>query len=98
MTLCKLLVSFPTCGFPTIRDMENTEYDTFLTKLGKRIQHVRVSLGFLQEDVAEMLGMTRVAIGYIEQGRRAPKLSTLYALARLYEVDIRTFFDFDDGV
>ena len=76
--------------------MENEGFATFQTQLGSRIKQVRVSLGFLQEDVAEMLGMTRVAIGYIEQGRRAPKLSTLYALANLYEVDIRTFFDFQD--
>ena len=74
--------------------MEYMEYDMFQVQLGKRIQHVRMSLGFLQEDVAEMLGMSRVAIGYIEQGRRAPKLSTLYSLARLFEVDIRTFFEF----
>ena len=68
----------------------------FQVQLGRRIQAVRTSLGFLQEDVAELLGMTRVSIGYIEQGRRSPKLSTLYELANLYEVDIRTFFDFLD--
>ena len=77
--------------------MKTTSYHAFQSQLGKRIQQTRVSLGFLQEDAAEMLGMTRVAIGYIEQGRRAPKLSTLYALANLYEVDVRTFFDFLDN-
>lgn len=76
--------------------MENADYKQFQKRLGNRIQAVRVSLGFLQEDVAEMLGMTRVAIGYIEQGRRAPKLSTLYALANLFEIDIRDFFDFGE--
>lgn len=69
-------------------------YEAFQKNLGARIREIRLSLGFLQEDVAQMLGMTRVAIGYIEQGRRAPKLSTLYALAQLYEVDIREFFAF----
>ncbi|MBQ9003092.1 MAG: helix-turn-helix transcriptional regulator [Eggerthellaceae bacterium] len=77
--------------------MRSQEYEMFQSQLGARIKQVRLSLGFLQEDVAEILGMSRVAIGYIEQGRRAPKLSTLYALANLYEVDIRTFFDFQDA-
>ena len=77
--------------------MKTASYQIFQVQLGRRIQSVRTSLGFLQEDVAEMLGMTRVAIGYIEQGRRSPKLSTLYELAKLYEVDIRTFFDFLDN-
>lgn len=76
--------------------MKTQDYDAFQIQLGKRIKAVRISLGFLQEDVAEMLGMTRVAIGYIEQGRRAPKLKMLYALANLFEVDIRVFFDFLD--
>lgn len=43
-----------------------------------------------------MLGMTRVAVGYIEQGRRSPKLSTLFEMATLYNVDIREFFGFLD--
>ena len=79
-----------------IHVMQTDSYQYFLVQLGRRIQETRTSLGFLQEDVAEMLGMTRVAVGYIEQGRRSPKLSTLHALARLYEVDIRVFFDFLD--
>ncbi len=39
--------------------------------------------------------MDRVSIGYIEQGKRAPRLSTLYALARYYDVEMQDFFDFD---
>ena len=76
--------------------MQTDSYQLFLSQLGQRIRQTRVSLGFTQSDIADILGMTRIAIGYIEQGRRSPKLSTLHALANLYEVDIREFFDFLD--
>lgn len=76
--------------------MQTKSYEYFQLQLGNRIQEIRLDRGLLQEDVAASLDMTRVAIGYIEQGRRAPKLRTLHALATLYEVDIRTFFDFLD--
>lgn len=42
-----------------------------------------------------MVGMDRVSIGYIEQGKRAPKLKTLYALAQVYNVDMQDFFRFE---
>lgn len=78
--------------------MQTSSYQDFIVQLGRNARSIRQSLGFLQEDVAELLGMTRVAIGYIEQGRRSPKLSTLYEMANLYEVDIRTFFDFEESM
>lgn len=77
--------------------MQTESYQYFQLQLGNRIQEIRLDRGLLQEDVAATLGMTRVAVGYIEQGRRSPKLSTLFALANLYDVDIRTFFDFQDN-
>lgn len=41
-----------------------------------------------------MVDMDRVSIGYIEQGKRSPKLSTLHALARVYGVEVKDFFEF----
>ena len=38
--------------------------------------------------------MDRVSIGYIEQGKRAPKLSTLYALSKCYGIEMQDLFDF----
>ena len=77
--------------------MQTDSYQQFLLQLGGTIQKARMAKGLLQEDVAASMGMSRVAIGYIEQGRRAPKLSTLHGLAELYEVDIRQFFNFLDA-
>lgn len=39
--------------------------------------------------------MDRVSIGYIEQGKRAPRLQTLFALSILYQVEMRELFEFD---
>jgi len=66
----------------------------FQKQLGARIQSIRKSCNLSQEDVGSLLNMDRVSIGYIEQGKRAPKLSTLYAMANIFNVDIREFFSF----
>lgn len=56
---------------------------------------LRKNCGFSQEDVGEALGMNRVSIGYIEQGKRAPRLQTLFALANFYGVEMKALFDFE---
>jgi transcriptional regulator with XRE-family HTH domain len=59
---------------------------------GHHMQQIRRSRNLTQEQVAELIGMDRVSIGYIEQGRRAPKLSTLFSLANVYDVEMQDFF------
>ena len=72
----------------------NMKYIRDLANVDDNVLSTSPHQGLLQEDVASALNMTRVAVGYIEQGRRAPRLKTLYDLAQLYEVDIRHFFAF----
>ena len=67
----------------------------FPKELGWHLQAIRKSRGLSQEAVGELLGMDRVSIGYIEQGKRAPKLSTLYKMAIVYEVSMGELFDFE---
>lgn len=55
---------------------------------------LRKSSGLSQEAVGEAIGMDRVSIGYIEQGKRTPRLQTLYSLANLYNVSMQDVFDF----
>lgn len=62
-------------------------------KLGKRIQDVRKRKGHTQESLAAISGLDRVSIGYIEQGRRAPQLSTLLVLSKSLQVRLSDFFD-----
>lgn len=62
-------------------------------RLGRHIQDIRRSRGLSQERLAELIDMDRVSIGYIEQARRSPKLSTLYEIARALDVTVIDLFD-----
>lgn len=75
--------------------MQARDFQDFNYLLGRRLQLLRKNCGFSQEDVGEALGMDRVSIGYIEQGKRAPRLQTLFALANLYGVEMKALFDFE---
>ena len=66
----------------------DTSFIIFREKLGRKIQKLRESKGYTQEELAYLLDMDRVSIGYIEQGRRSPKLSTLHAIAKLLDISI----------
>lgn len=62
-------------------------------RLGKRVQDLRKRKGYTQESLAAVSGLDRVSIGYIEQGRRAPQLSTLLILSKTLQVKLSDFFD-----
>ena len=49
---------------------------------------LRKARGLSQEQLAERLGMDRVSIGYVEQGRRSPKLATLYGIAEVLGISV----------
>ncbi len=54
-----------------------------LTKtICKRIKKYRGDLGLTQEDLAEKVGVSRVYIGYVEQGRNTPSLEILEKIAK----------------
>lgn len=67
-------------------------FDAFTVKLGRKIQEFREAKGYSQEKLAYIASMDRVSIGYIEQGRRTPKLSTLHKLAKYLDVSVADFF------
>lgn len=75
--------------------MQTKGFQEFNVKLGRRLQALRKERDLSQEDVAEALNMDRVSIGYIEQGKRAPRLQTVYALAVLYKIPVKCIFDFE---
>lgn len=66
--------------------------DAISIKLGHRVKELREAKGYSQEKLAYIANMDRVSIGYIEQGRRTPKISTLYNLAKYLDVSIADFF------
>lgn len=58
-----------------------------LTKtICKRIRKYRHDAGLTQEDLAEKVGVSRVYIGYVEQGSNTPSLEILGKIAKSLKV------------
>lgn len=63
-----------------------------LKALGNRIAAVRRERGVTQEQLAERTGFTVITIGYIEQGRRSPRIATVFKIAECLKVPIAELF------
>lgn len=63
-----------------------------LITLGKKIQKLRKQKGLTQEELAEIVKISRVYMGYIEQGRESPSLKTLMKLAKKLGVSVEDLF------
>ena len=59
---------------------------------GKRVAEVRKSKGVTQQQLAESIGMSVVAIAYIETGKRWARLGTLNKIAKHLKVNISDLF------
>jgi transcriptional regulator with XRE-family HTH domain len=53
-----------------------------LAALAKRLKELRKKRGFSQEAFADHAGLHRVAVGWIEQGKRVPSLKTLVKISQ----------------
>jgi putative transcriptional regulator len=60
--------------------------------LGKRIQKRREEVGLTQFELATKVNVSRVYMGYIEQGRATPSLEVVEKIARVLRVPISSFF------
>ena len=56
--------------------------------LGKRIKEQRKKLNLTQEQLGELINVTKVSICCYEKGTRTPTLETLQVLAEIFNVDI----------
>ncbi len=63
-----------------------------LKALGNRIATVRRERGVTQEQLAELTGFTSITIGYIEQGRRSPRIATVFKIAECLKVPVAELF------
>lgn len=50
--------------------------------LGGKIRKIREKKNLTQEELADKVGISRVYMGYIEQGRNAPSLKVLEKIAK----------------
>lgn len=61
-------------------------------QLGKRIQVARRKAGLTQEDLADKVDISRVYMGYIEQGRNIPSLELLEKIAKKLKIPLSDLF------
>lgn len=56
--------------------------------LGNKVQKARKRRELTQEDVADVVGISRAYMGYIEQGRNVPSLEVLQKIANVLKVKL----------
>jgi transcriptional regulator with XRE-family HTH domain len=61
--------------------------------LGRRIADLRAALGMTQQDVADRLGVSRVAVSHIEASMSVPSERTVVLLAGLFKVEPHDLVD-----
>ncbi len=72
--------------------MKTSTIDHVYTELGKRIIKASNNKGMSQEKLAVDSGIDRSHMGFIEQGRRKPTLSTLFKIANSLDTSLEQLF------
>ena len=72
--------------------MSNAREQKLMKAFGKRVAEVRKSKGVTQQQLAEQVNMSVVAIAYIETGKRWARLGTLDKIATSLKVDVSELF------
>ena len=72
--------------------MSKSLEDKLMAAFGRRLAEVRKQRGFTQQQLAGKLEISLVSIGYIETGKRWPRLVTLYKIAKVLDVKVDQFF------
>lgn len=67
-------------------------------QLGKRIQKIRKSKNFTQEELAEQIGIDTKSVSKIENGGSYPGAETLSSIIRILNVKPYELFVFDDEI
>lgn len=72
--------------------MKTSSIDQVYKTLGERIVNARNAKGMSQEKLATNSGIDRSHMGFIEQGRRKPTLSTLFKIAKSLDISLEQLF------
>jgi len=60
------------------------------------MKEYRIHLGLTQEKLAEIVGVRRETIIFLEQGKYNPSLKLAHNIARVFHAGIEEIFVFDD--
>ena len=72
--------------------MTDAQEQKLMKSFGKRVATVRKSRGVTQQQLAERINMSVVAIAYIETGKRWARLGTLSKIAKNLKVNVADLF------
>ncbi|HAH37245.1 MAG TPA: transcriptional regulator [Algoriphagus sp.] len=61
-----------------------------------RIRELRVVKNMTQEDLAEIIGVSRQTINAIEKEKFDPSLPTAFKLSKLFELSIEEIFQYEE--
>lgn len=68
------------------------KYVNIKAEVGKRLLTIRKKLGYNQQEVAEIIGISRAALSYYEKGERSIDIEALYKLSHFYNISIDYLF------
>ncbi|MEJ0072742.1 MAG: helix-turn-helix transcriptional regulator [Candidatus Saccharibacteria bacterium] len=68
--------------------------EKLLKAFGRRLAQARKSRGLTQQQLAEKLNMSVVAIAYLETGKRWARIGTLAKISQALKVNLKDLFDF----
>jgi transcriptional regulator with XRE-family HTH domain len=66
-----------------------------LTAFAKQLKLVRLKMNVTQEQLSYKSGLTLSTIARIETSRINPTLSTVFAIVRALDIDLKELFDFE---
>ncbi|MGD9778025.1 MAG: type II toxin-antitoxin system antitoxin SocA domain-containing protein [Methanosarcina sp.] len=72
--------------------------DALMEKIGNRIKEIREREGLSQEELAEKMGISRVAVSQIENGKRKICTEELIALSKIFNVSTDILLDLEKDI
>lgn len=69
-----------------------TDYSFIRKTFGNKLIELRKSKGLKQEDLARILGISRVALSHYERGERKPDIEVVYMVAEFFDIPIDYLF------
>ena len=60
--------------------------------MNNRVKELRKEKGYTQEDLAEIIGVSRQTVNAIEKQKFDPSLNTAFKMAKLFELPIESIF------
>jgi len=65
-------------------------------KLRNRLEEIRKQKGLTQEELAEVLGVSRQTVNSLENGRYNPSIMLAFRIARFFGMSIEEIFIFEE--